>query len=257
MRKLVLIGLLFFSIMLVACGQSSNEDELSREQSQLEDEKPTEEKEYMSENEVKLTVIENLDAIDERMLELHEDHFYTDDHWEIQDTIFDSKNDDKAVKKALSVTKNKLKKLITKDELEDMARAKLYDYFRHLEGASLSSSNIATRFEVIDQTPKSFEVSFLDLETEAGYSPAGTFIVQYEKKRKQWQFNGYEFISADKKPLKLTYEDLEEAYNNDESKLEYIDEVKTPNGTYIVVEQYDHQFGVHVDNSTIDYEFDE
>lgn len=252
---LLLIGMLFTACGQVGAGNSSkNKDSEPKESDNVEQDDQFVE---MSEEDIRSILIKNLDAIDAVMLKLHEAHFYTDKHWDIHETVLDPKEDDKDVKQSIEVTKDLLEGLVTKQHLEELVRMKLYDFFRHLEGASLSSSNVTTRFEVLDQSQDYFKVSFLDLETEAGYTIAGTYVVEYEKVNGSWMLDDFEFISAEEKALNLSFEDVKEAYQGRGLNLDYIDEVKLADGTYIVVRNDDFMFGINKKNSIIDFEIEE
>ncbi|HLQ73569.1 MAG TPA: hypothetical protein VK125_05010 [Bacillota bacterium] len=259
-KQYPLLLLLLMGMLLTACGQVGAGTSSKDKEKELENSNKVEEEsddKEMSEEEIKRILVKNLDAIDNVMLKLHEAHFYTDDHWEIQESILNPSLDDKETDRAIQKTKKLLEGLVEKKLLEKVVRLKLYDFFRHLEGASLRSSNIATRFEVMEQSEDYFKVSFLDLESDAGYTPAGTYIVEYEKKNNSWKLSDFDFINVDQKKLHLTYDDIKEAYESNGDKVHYVEEVTLADGTYIVVERNDFTFGVNKDNSMIDYGIDE
>src|SRR5699024_12483343 len=115
------------------------------------------------------------------------------------------------------------------------------------------------RFQVLEQTEKSFKASTIRLATFAEYDPSETVVLDYVQEDGNWKFNGFEKIPTEEEPLNLTSEDLKYAFTDPESGKvidgELVEETVIDGEDYIVM-KYDDYYEVRnvKDSSLILYE---
>src|SRR5699024_434736 len=189
-KKYGSILLLIFIFLLAACNNESENESNTAEiedvkksednENETTEEVNTEEKELMSEDEIKTTVEENIDKMEELVNE----------------------------------TKKDFKNLVAEETLDEWVRHYLYSSYISYHKEYLNSDEIHTRFEVMNQSADHFEISFITLEDNGGLANiAGTHLLYYVKKNDNWVFQRRVFFTPEEKPLHLTFEDIEEHHN--------------------------------------------
>src|SRR5699024_2113820 len=83
-------------------------------------------------------------------------------------------------------------------------------------------------FEVTEKTDDMFKAETMTLDD--GYGTGWTNKWTFKKEDDEWKLSNYDYVLPDEEPLQLTYEDLEDAYDDPETEgseaikfLEYID----------------------------------
>lgn len=225
MRNYLWIVLLLSTLLLVAC---SNETEKESDVVKVQ------KIELLSDEKIKDIVLNNLDQMDESVREDFDETLVP-----IDESILEPDKSTKEIEKLVEKTKVKFENLVSSETMDEWVRNYLYTVYISFHIENLRSDNIHSRFEVLNKSEDSFDVSFISLAADDGgvsYS-GGTYHLYYVKENDHWVFKNIDFLNAEEKPLNLTFEYLEEYYNKfDEgnSDFEAIEEVEIDGEKYLV-----------------------
>ena len=211
-----LIGLLLIVFSLVACSGADGETTVVDEpELEVETEAPVEEAEEevevfrpLSDQEIEKIVINNLDRMDASQ----DESVYHEVMAIVNETIMDPEQDTEEVMRLVEATKGKFKYLVSEEIIDDWTRDYLATFYWTMSRQHLHSDDISARFEVLDQSEDHFTASFIRMADGAGYYPAGTYELDYVKENGFWVFLDINFISAGKRPLNITMNEVREYY---------------------------------------------
>src|SRR5690625_804158 len=262
-KKYGSILLLIFIFLLAAC---NNENENESNTAEIEDVKKsednenetteevnTEKKELMSVDEIKTTVEENLDKMEEIVQADFDQSLMT-----IDETTFAPDTGSEQAEELVNETKKDFKNLVAEETLDEWVRHYLYSSYISYHKEYLNSDEIHTRFEVMNQSADHFEISFITLEDNGGLANiAGTHLLYYVKKNDNWVFQRRVFFTPEEKPLHLTFEDIEEHHNkliDGDFEFEAIQETDIDGINHLVYRIGNEYYARNEHNSTFNYE---
>src|SRR5699024_9416180 len=162
-------------------------------------------------------------------------------------------------KQQISTNQN-IQEFVTEKGLEEMIIPYLSVYLRDTDRwGIITEEDIGVRFQVLEQTEKSFKASTIRLATFAEYDPSETVVLDYVQEDGNWKFNGFEKITTEEEPLNLTSEDLKYAFTDPETgkviEGELVEETVIDGEDYIVMKYDDYYEARNVkDSSLIFYE---
>jgi len=261
-KKYGSILLLIFIFLLAAC---NNESENESNTAEIEDVKKSEnnenettenentEAELMSEDEIKATVEENLDKMEEIVQADFDQSLMP-----IDETTFAPDTGSEQAEALVNQTKKDFKNLVAEETLDEWVRHYLYSSYISYHKEYLNSDEIHTRFEVMNQSADHFEISFITLEDNGSLANiAGTHLLYYIKENDNWVFEKRIYFSPEEKPLHLTFEDIEEHHNkliDGDFEFEAIQETDIDGINHLVYRIGNEYYARNEHNSTFNYE---
>jgi len=129
----------------------------------------------------------------------------------------------------LNRIKQPLSAFIADNALKEQARALLKVYTCYCDNYFIyEPKDTKVSFEVTEKTDDMFKAETMTLDD--GYGTGWTNKWTFKKEDDEWKLSNYDYVLPDEEPLQLTYEDLEDAYDDPETEgseaikfLEYID----------------------------------
>lgn len=266
-RSYRLIGIVLLMLVLAACG-GADEEAVAVEEPETETEAgaPVEETDEVEEveevkpltnQEIEKIVINNLDQMDASQ----DAYDYQETMGIVNDSILEPELDTEEVTEILEATKEKFQRLVADEILDEWTRSYLADFYWTMSRQHLHSDDISARFEVLDQSEDHFTASFIRMADGAGYYPAGTYELDYVKENGFWVFLDINFISAGKRPLNITMNEVREYYDrfdqtNGEviSFFEAIEEVEVNGENYLIYKAFNNIHARNVVDSEYNFE---
>lgn len=187
-------------------------------------------------NEEAMSIAEELIAnIDNDMKRLQTEHH----EWSLQPWIDEPDSDKEEYNKAHSTTRNVLSSYFTDTELNNQASFYLFAYFCECGGFdSIIHDHINIRFEIESQSENHFQISYIKLGDEAGYSQPGTMLLDFKKEDEQWKLDKETLIPSAERALHLEAQDLRDyiaSTRRPEFELELIGETVYEGDDYFVL----------------------
>lgn len=266
-RSYRLIGIVLLMLVLAACG-GADEEAVAVEEPEAETEAgaPVEETDEVEEveefkpltnQEIEKIVINNLDQMDASQ----DAYDYQETMGIVNDSILEPELDTEEVTEILEATKEKFQRLVADEILDEWTRDYLATFYWTMSRQHLHSDDISARFEVLDQSEDHFTASFIRMADGAGYYPAGTYELDYVKENGFWVFLDINFISAGKRPLNITMNEVREYYrgydtNNAEvlSFFEPVEEIVVDGESYLVYKAFNYIYARNVLDSEYNFE---
>ena len=132
-------------------------------------------------------------------------------------------------KKELNRIKQPLSAFIADSALKEQAQTLLKVYSCYCDNYFIyEPKDTKISFEVTEKTDDMFKAETITLDD--GYGTGWTNKWAFKKENDEWKLSNYDYVLPDEEPLQLTYEDLEDAYDDPETEeseaikfLEYID----------------------------------
>src|SRR5699024_8882217 len=262
-KKYGSILLLIFIFLLAACNNESENESNTAEiedvkksednENETTEEVNTEEKELMSEDEIKTTVEENLDKMEEIVQADFDQSLMP-----IDETTFAPDTGSEQAEELVNETKEDFKNLVAEETLDEWVRHYLYSSYISYHKEYLNSDEIHTRFEVMNQSTDHFEISVITLEDNGGLANiAGTHLLYYKKENNYWVSAKIIHFSPDDAPLHLTFEDIEERHEkliDGDFEFEAIQETDIDAINHLVYRIGNEYYARNEHNSTFNYE---
>src|SRR5699024_4273963 len=180
----IMILLLAAVLIATGCSKSENpEKEVKAKNTEKQDEKAEE----MYAKEVEEIVKENLTKIEDVMEEISNNHQEVFEEWFniIDNTVVANEE----AKQQISTNQN-IQEFVTEKGLEEMIIPYLSVYLRDTDRwGIITEEDIGVRFQVLEQTEKSFKASTIRLATFAEYDPSETVVLDYVQEDGNWKFN--------------------------------------------------------------------
>src|SRR5690625_2536262 len=248
-KRCIWAFLIAFVLVLSACGETKEteaEDKKIEEtekqgQTEAENEKetevnePTEKAEVKEEETKELTEEEEQQTINEKIEErerIMQAIKEEKKEWWTQSWSLDREDEGEEFQAAVSVVRESLAAIMTENALNEVAELYTRMYFCQCDWIADLEDDVGSRIEIIEQSEDHFQVKSITL-VELGLHAQGgsTNLWEFQREGNTWKLDQHKSISPDEEPLKLTFEDLKEAFDN---RIEFVEEIEYEGEEYIV-----------------------
>ena len=228
-KYIAIILLILLIAFLSACKDeesldAESETEIEEETEVEEEEEPEPVVEELTTEEAQEIVQTTIDELMERFQEV------AHNNPEIYGIDFDAET--KAASDVIEFTSESLSDLATKKYVENFAPYYLEAFTCDCDAYELLHSSMAViGFKIVNQDKNSFEATSKTIGNDMYPGPGATYSWYFKNEDDVWKIDDVSAISAEEEPLNLTFDELDNYFDN----TEFVDEIDQDGDKYIVV----------------------